>query len=725
MRGFRIIGILSLLFLSVACRPRSAPGPATAAPASPTVMPTAAVPSPTPTPSIPGLGDPVPAGGEPVSPDNLSRLQPIWRARWPVWMDLRPASETLIGVGADVMIMSPSDLEIRSSFPLPPHTEFPNALAVSGDHRMAVVGTSDGVLWRMDLVHGEIRGEGRISGSIEALAFLDPQGQRVAVLADGLRIWEADGSISPPVGELPQKNYAGQFSPDGRWALAVDNRGVGGLYEVPSGTPVLSFTVPFTSPRAVALHPNAQDAAVAGKNAVIIFRLDHGQKRAEVRQQLGRSNVRSVDGSASLLAILSEEGGGTRLQILRWESLESVVNLLLDRPFSAVRLDEEGGRVYLIGLNRVEARSLSDGQLLQRREHPRTAFGIPLWEQRALVLSSGPRAGRDPGVALLDLATGRLRWHQILKSPVRSAWVDPKGRWVAAALEDQSVEFLRLETGESIRRLELPDVAWLGPDGQGRGLIGLRGNTVALWPVEGRSPVWQRALPTPRDLELIGAVSSRWIAVAPSLGQDTRFGEYNRIWVIDHEGNIRSTLHDRYDFGNIYKLEWFSDHLIVYLSYPSSSVQASIFSIPDGQRVAYARLRGAYMGASVSWWPDRRSGVVNDLHDGLTAFWVEGQTAPLRTLQDEEGVMVRDLQRVGQGSWLLAGAQEVRVQRGEKRVTWWFRRGGRLQAFDLDGKQKVWEQPLPFSLLWMALSPDGRWVIVGGAEGIVEVWGIR
>lgn len=711
--------------LGFACRPRLAPGAATATPVSPAAMPAFTVPTPTPIPAIPGLGHPVPTDGEPISLNNLPRLQPIWRAQWPMWHRLWPTSEALIGVGLEVMVISPSDLEIRQSFPLPAGTEFPTALAVSGDHRTAAVGTSGGDLWRVDLSRGEIHGEARISESIEALAFLDPQGQRVAVLADGLRIWGSDGSLSSPVGMLPQKDYEGQFSPDGRWALAVDKQGAGGLYEVPSGTRILSFTVPFTSPKSVALHPEAQYAAVAGRDAVVVLRLDPSGGRAEILRQLSRSGVREVDGGASLLAVLSEEGGGTRLQVLRWESGESVVNTLLDRPFFHVRLDETGGRAYLADFNRLEARSLSDGELLGRRAHPMTDFGIPLWEQRAVILSSQPLGPWDPEVALLDLATGRLRWQRTLKSPVRSVWADPRGRWVAAALKDGGAEFLKLEDGESIGRLELRDIKWLGPDGQGRGLIGLRENTVMLWPVEGKAPVWQRALPVPRDLRLIGAVSPQWIAVAPRYGQDTRFGEYNRIWVMDHEGNIRNTLSDRQNFGNIYRLEWFSDHLIVHML-SGSSGYAFIFSIPGGQQVASPRIRSAYDLTSIYWWPDLRMGVVNNLLDELMVFWMEGPSVTMRSLHSEEDLWVHDVQRVGNGSLLLAGAQSVRVlRRGEGSLRWRLKREGQLQAFDLNGMQKVWERPVPFSLLWMALSPDDRWVMIGSAEGIVEICGVR
>lgn len=726
MRHVRIVWVLLALILSVAaCRPRPAPGPATAGPASPTAAPAPTMAAPTPTPALPGLGHPVPAGGEPISLDNLPRLQPIWRAQWPMWHRLWPTSEALIGVGVEVMVISPSDLEIRQFFPLPAGTEFPTALAVSGDHRTAAVGTSEGDLWRVDLSRGEIRGEARISESIKALAFLDPQGQRAAVLADGLRIWGADGSVSSPVGVLPQKDYSGQLSPDGRWALAVDNQGVGGLYEVPSGARILSFTVPFTSPWSVALHPEARYAAVAGRDAVVVLRLDPSGGRAETLRRLSRSGVRGMDGSASFLAILSEEGGGTRLQVLRWESGESVVNTLLDRPFFHVRLDETGGRAYLADFNRLEARSLSDGELLGRRAHPMTDFGIPLWEQRAVVLSSKPLGPWDPEVALLDLATGRLRWQRTLKSPVRSAWADPQGRWVAAALKDGGAEFLKLEDGESIGRLELRDITWLGPDGQGRGLIGLRENTVMLWPVEGKAPVWQRALPVPRDLQLIGAVSPQWIAVAPRRGQDTRFGEYNRIWVMDHEGNIRNTLSDRQNFGNIYRLEWFSDHLIVHML-SGSSGYAFIFSIPGGQQVASPRIRSAYDLTSIYWWPDLRMGVVNNLLDELVVFRMEGPSVAMRSLHSEEELWVHDVQRVGNGSLLLAGAQSVRVlRRGEGSLRWRLKREGQLQAFDLNGMQKVWERPVPFSLLWMALSPDDRWVMIGSAEGIVEIWGVR
>jgi WD40 repeat protein len=721
MKRVQLVGVLLSLVLSLAaCRPRPAPGPATVGPASPTAAPAPAVPAPTPTPALPGLGDPVPADVEPISSQNLSRLQPIWRAEWPMWRNLWATREALIAVSiSGLMVMSPSDLETVRFVPLPAHTEFPGVMAVQPDHRVAVVGTGDGVLYRVDWAAGEIRGEARISATVEAMAFIDPEGRRVAVLADGLRIWEPDGSVSSPVGALPQKDYEGQLSSDGHWALTVDDQGRGGLYEVPSGTQALSFTAPFTNPNAIVLHPNARYAAIAGEDAVVILRVDPSQGRVEELRRFSQPDVRAMGAGPSLLAILSEEGGGTRLRILRWESGESVMNTLLDLPFSMVHLDEEGGRVYLSALNRMEVRSLSDGRVLGQRQHPTTLYGVPVWEQRAIVLGPELLVG-TPDVALLDLSTGRIRWHRVLKPPARSMWLDPQGRWLAVALRGGSVEFLNLQTGESIGRLELQGVDWIGVDAQGRGLIGIQSNTVALWPAQGASPIWQRALPVPKDLKLIGAVSSQWIAIAPDFGD-----KYQSIWILDHEGKVQATLRGQEEFGRIYKLEWSSDHLVAHLSAGSSKWRVFILSVPQGYRVADPRILSPYSLTEVHWWPDLRVGVINNLLDNLEIFGFSQKNLVIRTLQRAEDIRFVGLQRMPQSALLLTGAQEVRVKRRVGGVRWWLKRGGWLQAFDLSQEQKIWERPVPFSVSWVKLSPDGRWIILGGVDGHVEVWGVR
>jgi hypothetical protein len=48
-----------------------------------------------------------------------------------------------------------------------------------------------------------------------------------------------------------------------------------------------------------------------------------------------------------------------------------------------------------------------------------------------------------------------------------------------------------------------------------------------------------------------------------------------------------------------------------------------------------------------------------------------------------------------------------------------------LQIFDLSQEQKIWERSVPFSVSWVKLSPDARWIILGGVDGHVEVWGAR
>jgi WD40 repeat protein len=182
---------------------------------------------------------------------------------------------------------------------------------------------------------------------------------------------------------------------------------------------------------------------------------------------------------------------------------------------------------------------------------------------------------------------------------------------------------------------------------------------------------------------------------------------------------------DRRSSGRIYKLEWSSDHLVAHLSAGSSKWRVFILSVPQGYRVADPRILSPYSLTEVHWWPDLRVGVINNLLDNLEIFGFSQKNLVIRTLQRAEDIRFVGLQRMPQSALLLTGAQEVRVKRRVGGVRWWLKRGGWLQAFDLSQEQKIWERPVPFSVSWVKLSPDGRWIILGGVDGHVEVWGVR
>ena len=722
MKRVQLMGVLFLLVLSLAaCRPRPAPGPATAGPASPTAAPAPAVPAPTPTPALPGLGDPVPADVEPISLQNLSRLQPIWRTEWPLFSDLIVGQDALIARSPDgIAILSASDLQMLRFISLPGDFTIRD-LAIDRSGRWGVVTGGDGVLFRVDLSSGKVVREGKVPGRVQALAFVDSDGHRVAVLADGLRIWDPDGSVSPPQGMLPQKDYKARMSSDGRWALVVETHGAGALYEVPTGTAVLSFSLPVTDPVAIALHPHAEYAAVAASNRVFFLRLDAERGKAEVAWSRDLSSserrIRGIEAGNTMVALLFEEKERWRssLEVVSWEEGRAILSQSFQRPIFQARLDEAKSQIYLLDLYRLEARDLKDGRLLVVNHRPPTGGGMALWEQSALI-TYGIRG--YPDLALLDLQSGRIRWQRSLDQPIEQVWVDPYGKWLAVRLEDGSLQFMDPGSGDKRGVLSAGVgrwIKWIGVDSQGRGLIGLQQNKVILWIPGESEPRWQHALPVSQGAELTGAVSEKWIAVATVYKDDA-------IWVLDHDGYLYATIRDP-DFTSIYKLQWFNGDLVAY-RYSGSGYEALVLHIPSGEK--HSRLSFQSSLLDLQWWPDRKLWIAYQPDEDLSVFKLEETGFVSHRLRDLKSMSIGSVLRLQQSAAFLTNAGVIKItEKSERRIWFSLLRKGFLLAFDVDNLKAIWEQDLSYYPNWIGMDPGHRWLVVMSAFGRVEVWGVR
>lgn len=711
MRKLWTLGLILVLLTGLAaCRPRSTPTPVPGIfSPTPEVRPT--IPLPTPMPALPGPGSPVPEDVERISSHNTDRLVPIWRAQWLLFRDIRTGTDMHVALTpGGLALLSAADLKTIRFIPLPADTEFPTAFAVRSDQKAAVVGTRDGTLRVVDLTTGEIQAETRMPMEIRSLAFLDAEGRQVVMLADSLRTWEIGRPISPPVAGFPQKDYGGALTENGQLALAVDSMGRGSVWDVLAGKVVLTFTLPMTRPTAVALHPQGRYALVGKGDDVLVLRLDLVEGHSEIIRRMKYFDVEELEATESYMVIRARPGGANQVLVFPWDQEEHVLHLHGDRPSTRVHLDERRRQLYLLSLNRLEVISLDNREQIQRRYDLPTSRAVPIWKDRLLVLA-GPSSYAD--IVVLNLKTGLARYTEA-RGPIESLWADPNGRWIAAGIRGGSLHFMDLEL-RTLGYVETQSVKWIGRDAQGRGLIGIGHSEVLLGAVGQEKPLWRRALPVSLRSRLIGAVSPEWIAVTTQFEGDT-------IWLLDHEGNIRHTIRKPEFAGEIQDLEWSSNFLVVHLRASGPRGFAHVLHVPDGQLLARLDLDDPL--ARARWWPDRNLALIEIPTKRLDIAW---PGPPMRsfTLDDRKDARITGIWRIPDTGQFLAIVQRVRAVRSERQVTFWFFRGGWLRAFDVDARRLIWEKPLSYSPVWMEVDPEGKWVILGGAEGVMEIWGVR
>ncbi|MCS6963217.1 hypothetical protein [Thermoflexus sp.] len=358
--------VLIGLIIGVACRPRPVAGPPSTPPPSGEVQPASEVAA-TPTATRPsvlwGLMGVSLAGIQKITPENVTNLKSISGVYRMVLLDLQVTSSKVIGLGANgLWMLSPTDLEIQGWVPLPVEADFPTAMAVRADEREAAVGTQNGTLLRVDLETGEIRAKAQVPAPIRALAYMDAQGHRVAVLADGLRVWETRGQVLAPMTGVLGSDYAGALSPDGRLGLVVDAAGRGAIWEIESGKAALTFTVPFTRPRAVVLHPEGRYAAIGAGEEAMILRVDLTKAKAEPLQRLNLTpgKLMRLDASVSYLLVQTESPLYFDILIYQWGKEGHVLNMEFRESYPSVRIGSDEKVVYMATGNLVKAYSITD-----------------------------------------------------------------------------------------------------------------------------------------------------------------------------------------------------------------------------------------------------------------------------------------------------------------------------------------------------------------------------
>ncbi|MDW8065357.1 MAG: WD40 repeat domain-containing protein [Anaerolineae bacterium] len=720
--------VLIGLIIGVACRPRPVASPSSTPSPSGEVQPASEVAA-TPTATRPsvlwGLMGVSLAGIQKITPENVTNLKSISGVYRMVLLDLQVTSSKVIGLGANgLWMLSPTDLEIQGWVPLPVEADFPTAMAVRKDEREAAVGTRDGTLLRVDLETDEIRARAQVPPPIRALAYMDDQGRRVAVLADGLRVWKTEGQVLAPMTGVLGSDYAGALSPDGRLGLVVDAAGRGAIWEIASGRAALTFTVPFTRPQAAALHPEGRYAAIGAGEQAVILRIDLTNAQAEPIQRLNLMYTRIIrlDASASYVLVWTKRPLSFDILIYRWGENEHVLHLQPNDVYSSVRISPDEQVLYIAMSNLVKTYSITDpvhDQPAIRADVP-TKHGLLLPKLKMLALAGQ----QDIFFRELLSDTG---WRRILGSDIDSIWAHPEEKWVALVYRYGGVSFVDPKGDQSWESIPGTGVRWIGVDALGRGMIGLwdQRRSVVLWAPDEKEPHWQREIPMPpKPSWLTGAVSDQWIAVSTMSLGDNRILGGDTIWLLDFDGNVRHTLRNSDLKDRIYRLEWSSGALVVYL-FGSPAAEARVIEVPSGRQLAYAPLRT--LEAKVHWWPDRQLVLVDNPGIALSAVQFEAPDRPpqIFTIEERDDLRISGIYRIGKSGRFLVSAQRVRPEPQEGgAITLQLRRGGWLRVLDVDARAFIWERELRYAPLWMVVDPEEKWVILGGAEGALEGWAV-
>lgn len=317
---------------------------------------------------------------------------------------------------------------------------------------------------------------------------------------------------------------------------------------------------------------------------------------------------------------------------------------------------------------RAEADPATEVRELRRLEgHRGEAACVAITPDGKSILSGG----KDSTLRVWDLATGKeVRQLPGHTGAVQALAISADGRRVLTGSADHTVRLWEIETGRELLRLqghrEVIETVALSPDGR-RALSAGRDLTVRIWDVDEGTELRRfnglaeqvRSLAFTPDSQLaVTAGGGLWKDGMWTRGTDHAM----RLWDVRSGGELRG----------------FKGH---------DAPVRSVALAPDGKSAA----TGGEDGTLLVW----------DLATGRQLRRIE---MPVRAAV--VGV-----------AWSSDGKRLAAVTRGGKEV------GGKLGFWDIaTGKLHQKLASSPQGLTSLALSPDGKWAVTGGADGGVRVW---
>lgn len=411
------------------------------------------------------------------------------------------------------------DLRTRKFDELLPDDRDVRDLAVSPDSRLVAIATGDGLVVVEADTGGEVR-ELRVEGGVSAVAFGADSLHVAAACNDGnlrlIRTDQDDGrptiiSVEPGV-----PVYATAFSPDGKWAAAVVDTGIG-LYGVSDAGPRFqpiadvrnSSKVAFSPDlRYFAAQPTMDDTFLPGlalldvRTGARLWHSDGGEITDFAFSEDGSRLVaggKNADGTSGFVHVY--DTGAEQRRIPLGGAVTAVVTLQ-QRPAARLAL--------LAGIDPVRGPlatvlNLDSGAAVLERAHPAPVTALAFSpDGECLVTGCADRMLRlfrgfsseaawtfGHGAAVTVLAfsptgewivtgsadrfarmigrdTGEPRWQHAHQGAVTAVGIAPDDTWVATGSADRSTRILDAATGEERHSLQQDRAVValaLGPDG--------------------------------------------------------------------------------------------------------------------------------------------------------------------------------------------------------------------------------------------------------------------
>jgi WD40 repeat protein len=387
-------------------------------------------------------------------------------------VDAYPAGDKVLAIAEgtrDAVLVDPRTARIvrRILLPVPA-----SGAGVSRDGRSVTVGEARGDVVIDDVKTGRVLRRNRAHASVVTNLVFSPDGRTVASLSDDQKVIVWDVKTGKPRLTLQGHNgsiLGGAFAPDGR-TLYTDGLDSSVIKWDISGGRSFGVTTPSFQripPRyyGLGIWPHVgwsadRRRAVLGYASGLIATIDTATGRLVARDK----PIKEISDLA-----LSPDGRfayvvSTDRTLRRWDvtarRFDKVSTLGTPQPKDIVSVSP-GGRTLAVSTQLDNAVYIVDASTFRRTAGPVGAgfTGVSAFSRNGQMLALAAPLNAGPGLALLDMPSGRVRWENESFTNASSLGFSPDGRLIVAGSYDGTIATFDTSSG---RRLAGPQVAHVG-----------------------------------------------------------------------------------------------------------------------------------------------------------------------------------------------------------------------------------------------------------------------